>query len=291
MASTISHAAAGSARAPMVDCHVHCFDGRASKRYPYHARAPYRPEAAATPETALACMEAAGVEHGVFVHPEVYQEDHRYYDHCLDVANAGRKSPRWKGTCHLFADRPGWKDELARLAKRGNLVAFRVHAYAPERLPPFGAGLHALWKAGADLGLVAQIHFEPHYAGGFAPLIEEFGKTPVLIDNLGRPNLATTEEFQTVLRWARFPHVHMKLSGLPNPDEYPFRPVQPFVDQILGAFGPERVVWGGAFGGPNPTPQTYAAGLQAIRVHFAHLDAAAQAAILGGNATRLFGFT
>ena len=285
MASKITSAAA----APVVDCHLHCFDGRASKRFPYHARAPYRPEPALTPELALACMDGANVEFGVFVHPETYQEDHRYFEHCLEVANA--KKLRWKGTCHLFADRPGWKEELTRLSKKlpHTLAAFRVHAYAPERLPPFGAGLRALWKAGADLGLVAQIHFEPHYAAGFAPLIEEFSKTPVLIDNLGRPLLATTEEFQAVLRWARFPHVHMKLSGLPNPDEYPFRPVRPFIDQILAAFGPERLVWGGAFGA-HATPASYAAARDTIRAHFSHLDAPAQAAILGGTAKRLFGF-
>jgi predicted TIM-barrel fold metal-dependent hydrolase len=283
MASKISAAAA----APVVDCHIHCFDGRASQRFPYHPHAPYRPEKAVTPEQALACMDGANVDFGIFVHPETYQEDHRYFEHCLEVGNA--KKRRWKGTCLLFADRPGWKDELGRLHKQGNLAAFRVHAYVPERLPPFGAPLRALWKAGADLGLVAQIHFEPHYAAGFAPLIEEFSKTPVVIDNLGRPLLATTEEYQAVLRWARHPHVHMKLSGLPNPDEYPFRPVQPFIDQILAAFGPERVIWGGAFGGTAITPASYAAGRDAIRAHFAHLAPAAQAAILGGTAARLFG--
>jgi L-fuconolactonase len=111
----------------------------------------------------------------------------------------------------------------------------------------------------------------------------------VLIDNLGRPLLATTDEFAAVLRWARFPNVHMKLSGLPNPDEYPFRPVRPFIDQILAAFGPDRVVWGGAFA-PGATAQSYAASRDAIRAHFSHLDAGAQAAILGGTAARLFGF-
>ena len=286
MAAKIAEASAKSST-PIVDCHIHCFDGRASTRFPYSAHAPYRPEKALPPEQALACMDGANVDFGVFVHPETYQEDHRWFDHCLDVANA--KKLRWKGTCLLFAERPGWKDELSRLAKRGNLAAFRVHAYVPERLPPFGPGLRALWKAGADLGLMAQIHFEPHYAAGFAPLIEEFGKTPVIIDNLGRPLLATTEEWKAVLAWAKFPHVYMKLSALPNPDEYPFRPVQPFVDQILAAFGPERVIWGGAFGASS-TPASYAAGREAIRSHFAHLPATTQAAILGGTAARLFGF-
>jgi predicted TIM-barrel fold metal-dependent hydrolase len=289
MAAKIAEASSTLSPSPIVDCHIHCFDGSASTRFPYHAHAPYRPEKALPPEQALACMNGAKVDFGVFVHPETYQEDHRWFDHCLDVANANAKKPRWKGTCLLFADRPGWKDELGRLHKRGNLSAFRVHAYAPERLPPFGPQLRALWKAGVDLGLIAQIHFEPHYAAGFTPLIEEFAKTPVVIDNLGRPLMATAEEWKTVLGWARFPNVIIKLSALPNPDEYPFRPVKPFIDQILAAFGPARVIWGGTFG-YGATPASYAAGREAIRSHFADLPATAQAAILGGTAARLFGF-
>lgn len=276
----------GTAAPPIVDCHVHCFDGAKSAQFPFHARAPYHPEPRLPPEQLLLCMAGAGVDHGVVVHPEPYQEDHRYFEHCLAVG--GNKV---KGTCHFFADRPGWQQALPALAKLlgPQLAAFRVHAYAPERLPPFGAPLRALWKAGADLGLIAQIHFEPHYAPGFAPLIEEFGKTPVLIDNLGRPMFATPEEYALVLRWAKLPHVYMKLSALPSPSEYPFRDVQPIVRQLVDAFGPERLVWGGTFGAPA-TPESYRAGREAIRQHLAYLPATAQAAILGGTATHLFGF-
>src|SRR5688572_7133789 len=81
-------AAAGSQnqrRVPVVDTHLHCFAGTDDKRFPYHARAPYRPEAAATPEHLLHCMEGAGVDYAVVVHPEPYQDDHRYLEHCLQV--------------------------------------------------------------------------------------------------------------------------------------------------------------------------------------------------------------
>ena len=198
-----------------------------------------------------------------------------------------------KGTCLFFADRPAWKTELPALVKRaggGAVVALRVHAYAPERLPPFGKPeLKAMWKQAADLGLVMQIHFEPHYAAGFEPLIRAFPKTPVLIDNLGRPFQATPEEYARVLRWSRLPNVHMKLSGFPNPAEYPFRDVRPTLKQIITSFGPDRLVWGGTFG-VGATADSYKAGRAAITAHLADLPAADQAKILGGTAARLFHF-
>jgi hypothetical protein len=60
---------AGPKAAPVIDTHLHCFAGTKDARFPYHARAPYRPEPAATPEHLLKCMEGAGVSHAIVVHP------------------------------------------------------------------------------------------------------------------------------------------------------------------------------------------------------------------------------
>src|SRR5690349_12657289 len=84
---------------PVIDTHLHCFAGAKDSRFPYHPHAPYRPESAATPEHLLKCMEGAGVSHAIVVHPEPYQDDHRYLEYCLQV---GKK--RLKGTCLVFAD-------------------------------------------------------------------------------------------------------------------------------------------------------------------------------------------
>ena len=51
---------------------------------------------------------------------------------------------------------------MRELAKKVPLVAARVHAYNPDRLPPFGKPeLRDLWKLAGDLGLAVQLHFEP----------------------------------------------------------------------------------------------------------------------------------
>src|SRR4051812_23904345 len=85
---------------PVVDTHIHCFAGTADKQFPYHPKGPYQPPAAATPEQLLKCMDGAGVDFAIIVHPEPYQDDHRYLEHCLTVGKG-----RLKGTCLFFADR------------------------------------------------------------------------------------------------------------------------------------------------------------------------------------------
>src|SRR5262245_52741786 len=81
-------------RPPVVDTHVHCFAGKDDARFPYHPRAPYRPDAPATPQHLLQCMNEAGVDFAIIVHPEPYQDDHRYLEYCFDVGKS-----RFKGTC------------------------------------------------------------------------------------------------------------------------------------------------------------------------------------------------
>lgn len=213
LAAATLRAESTTMRTPVIDTHVHCFAGPDDARFPYHPACPYQPRKAAPPERLLDLMDAAGVDGAVIVHPEPYHDDHRYLEHCLDVGRG-----RLKGTCLFFAEDPDATKRLADLVRRrpGQIVALRVHAYAPERLPPLGKPkLRTLWKAAADLGLALQVHFEPRYAPPLEPLVKEFKDTTVLIDHLGRPFQGTPEEHAAVIRWSDHPNVAMKLSALP----------------------------------------------------------------------------
>ncbi|HYE73635.1 MAG TPA: hypothetical protein VEF04_09895, partial [Blastocatellia bacterium] len=85
MAVSSSGKAAQKNTEPVVDTHLHCFAGIKDERFPYHLNAPYRPAEAATPERLLQCMDGAGVNYAIVVHPEPYQDDHRYLEYCLSV--------------------------------------------------------------------------------------------------------------------------------------------------------------------------------------------------------------
>jgi predicted TIM-barrel fold metal-dependent hydrolase len=278
-------AAGAPARTPRIDTHLHCFAGANDPRFPYHERAPYRPEAAATPEHLLECMRGAGVDDAVVVHPEPYQDDHRYLEHCLRVGRG-----KLKGTLLLFADREGSLEKFKDLARRLDVVTARVHAYAPDRLPPFGRPeLRRLWQLAGEHGLAVQIHFEPRYAPGFEPLIREFADTRVIIDHMGRPFQGSPDEHAVVMRWARFNNTVMKLSSIPQIGEYPHRDIQPVIRQLTNAWGAERMIYGGGYNA-EATGESYARAFERARSYLAHLSEADQAQILGGTAARLFGF-
>ena len=282
-----SAARADAPKVPVVDTHLHCFAGKeGAAKFPYHADAPYRPDEAATPEHLLACMDAAGVGFAVVVHPEPYQDDHAYLEHCLAV---GKK--RLKGTCLLFADRPDAPTRLAELAKKVPLVAARVHAYNPDRLPPFGKPeLRALWKAACELGLAVQLHFEPRYAAGFEPLVKEFKAVRVFVDHLGRPFQGTPKEYDRVVAWADFPNVVMKLSSVPAERVYPHRAPEAVVKQLTAAFGADRLMYGGGYDA-KATGATYRKERERVAGLLAHLSAADRAKVLGGTAAKVMGFT
>jgi predicted TIM-barrel fold metal-dependent hydrolase len=277
--------AATADRVPVVDTHLHCFAGAKDPRFPYHADAPYRPPDAATPEHLLAVMAAAGVDHAVVVHPEPYQDDHRYLEHCLAVGKG-----KLKGTCLVFAGRPDTGKRMRELAKALPLVAARVHAYNPDRLPPFGKPeLRDLWKLAGDLGLAVQLHFEPRYAPGFEPYLKEFKTVRVLIDHLGRPFQGTPKEHAVVVGWAKYPNAVMKLSAVPDRLAYPHRDPAPVVKLLAEAFGADRLVYGGGYGA-KATGESYRKERERVAGLLAHLPAADVAKALGGTAAKLFGF-
>lgn len=273
------------ANSPKIDTHLHCFAGTESQKFPYHANAPYRPTALATPEHLLSCMDAAGVDYAVVVHPEPYQDDHRYLKHCID-----RGRGRLKGTILLFSDRPGSLEKMPELCKQMDVIAVRVHAYAPDRLPPFGSKeLRRLWKMATDLNLAVQLHFEPRYADGFESLIKEFSETTVFIDHMGRPFQGTPREHARVIKWSRFPNTIMKLSSIPTTRQYPHRDIQPTIRKLTNAFGAERMMYGGGFGAAA-TGESYKQAFSRARSLLSHLSEKEQNQILGGTAKKVLRF-
>ena len=272
-------------RVPVVDTHLHCFAGKDDVQFPYHPDGPYQPAEAATPDHLLRCMADAGVDYAVVVHPEPYQDDHRYLEHCLAVGRG-----KLKGTCLFFAGRPDTERRMRDLAKRVPLVAARVHAYNPDRLPPFGKPeLRHLWKLAGDLGLAVQLHFEPRYAPGFEPYIKDFPSVRVLVDHLGRPFQGTPREHAAVVAWSKYDNVVMKLSSVPDRRTYPHRDPAGVVKQLADTYGADRLMYGGGYSSTS-TGATYRAERERVAGFLAHLPAADRTKVLGGTAAKLFGF-
>jgi predicted TIM-barrel fold metal-dependent hydrolase len=283
LAATTQLSAATFLKPPIIDTHIHCFAGTKDERFPYHANAPYKPEEPATPEKLLADMNRCGVDGVVIVHPEPYQDDHRYLEHCLAIGGK-----RFKGTALVFADQPKSVAQLPDLAKKLPIVAVRIHAYAPERLPPFDKPeLKQLWKMAGELGLAVQLHLEPRYAPRFTPLIKEFKDVPVIIDHLGRPLQGTAEEHSVVVKWSDFANCVMKISSLPTTRMYPHRDLKPIVKQLVTAYGADRLICGG---GVYDKPAREASVFSHLSEYLGEMNADDTNKIFGLNAKRLFKF-
>jgi predicted TIM-barrel fold metal-dependent hydrolase len=283
----LSAMAAGGLRAAAapgdVETHVHLFD---PGRFPYAPDAPYRPPAY-TLEDHTKLAEAAGLAHAVIVHPEPYQDDHRY----LEYSFAHEPRPAYfKGTClfdPLREDTPRRMRELAaRWPKR--IVALRIHAVSatPESGGPIrnrdlkDPRMLACWRAVASLGMAVQMHFIPAQASNIRALAAKFPATTVILDHMGRPGGGTEKEYEEVLRLAELPRVILKYSSWAAYSG----DLAKLTRRLYGVFGPERMIWGTL----GNTPAEYRKQSARFEELLAFAPEAARAGIRGGNARRLF---
>src|SRR5438477_7304383 len=111
----------------LVDTHVHLFD---PSKFPYHPQATYKPPAAPL-EAYLRVVKEAAIDHTIIVHPEPYQDDHRYLEYCFEH----EPSPGFfKGTCLFDPISPDTPARMQALVKKwpDRIVALRIH----ENLAP-----------------------------------------------------------------------------------------------------------------------------------------------------------
>jgi predicted TIM-barrel fold metal-dependent hydrolase len=286
---------AGGAGGPYsIDTHIHLFD---PARFPYHAKATYKAPPAPLEEY-LAFAKEASLAHAVIVHPEPYQDDHRY----LEYAFAHEGTPGFfKGTCLFDPIDPRTPARMREIVARnkGRIVALRIHAMNAPGKPPVRSGpikdrdlrdpaMRVTWKQAADLGLAAQIHFLPHHAPEIGKLASEFPTVSVILDHLGRFGLGSSQAAEQVIALGRQRNVIMKFSSPRHSSKqpYPHADVKPFVKRCYEAFGAERIIWGSL----GHTVADYRRNEELLAFHFDYASAYERAKIRGLNAKRLFRF-
>ncbi len=281
-----------AARDPLIDTHIHLFDPH---RFPYHANATYRPPAAPLEPYAKFVREA-GIGHVILVHPEPYQDDHRYLEYCFEHEPS---RGFFKGTCLFDPTDPQTPARLESLVRRlaGRIVALRIHAM-DKRTESSGPirnrdlrdpAMRAAWRKAADLGLAIQMHFIPYFAPWIGELAAQFRDVPVILDHLGRAGQGSPAEYDEVLKLAKYPRVYMKYSGVrySSQQEYPYADAKPIVRRACEAFGAGRMLWGGL----GHSMEEFRQASALFDRMFDYASDADRAKIRGGNAQRLFRFT
>jgi predicted TIM-barrel fold metal-dependent hydrolase len=279
----------------LVDTHVHLFD---PARVPYHPSGTYQPPPAPL-ETYLKFVAEAKIDHTIIVHPEPYQDDHRYLEYCFEHEPS---RGFFKGTCLFDAVAPETPARMQALAKKlpNRIVALRIHEVSAAPEPPSTSGpiknrdmrspaMKETWKTAQSLGMAIQMHFVPRFAPQIRTLAGLFRDTPVILDHLGRPAEGTPAEYDQVLELAKLPRVYMKYSavGSSSKQQYPFADVKPTIRRIYDAFGADRIIWGG-LGMDLPAFDKEAALLDLM---FDYASESDRAKIRGLNAMKLFRFS
>ncbi|MBF9073136.1 amidohydrolase family protein [Streptacidiphilus sp. NEAU-YB345] len=162
----------------------------------------------------------------------------------------------------------------------------------PEWLlrPDVQRGLRAVATAGLAYDLVILPTQLPAATRAAAALPE----LTFVLDHLGKPPIAAAalEPWASHLRaFAALPNTVAKLSGLPTEADWhswTTDDLRPFADTALTAFGPTRLLFGSDW--PVSTlAADYARVLTTTRELIATLSPSEQAAVLGGNAERVYG--
>jgi len=232
---------------------------------------------------------AAGVDAVVSVQARQSVEE---TDWLLDLATQNPSIAGVVGWVPLVS--PTVAADLAQFAAHPKLVGVR-HVLQDEPDPRFM--LRADFQAGLQAMLAYNLTYDILITHRHLPqTIELVDRNPAqrfVVDHMAKPAIGqgTVEPWASGMReLARRPHVCCKLSGMVTEIGRPhwtIADLRPFVEVVLEAFGPQRVL----FGSDWPVCLVacgYARWMEIVQELIAPLSSAERAAILGDNARRVY---
>jgi predicted TIM-barrel fold metal-dependent hydrolase len=231
----------------IVDTHAHIYT-EDETRYPMIPEPLRPPSGAGTVDHLRNEMAASGVTHVVMIQTTTaYGWDNRF------LADTTRDAPlHWTGVCTLDPLDPGSPTHLHTLVREYRVRGLRSYAAGTDPPTLLHSGVEGLWEAAREAGIAVNALVRLPHAGELARMLERFPDLPVVLDHCFYP---TAEDgpasplVRAVCELARFPNLHAKLTFLPTGSRigYPCADMHATARAILGAFGPERCVWGSDF--------------------------------------------
>jgi L-fuconolactonase len=155
--------------------------------------------------------------------------------------------------------------------------------------PKFIKGVNSL----ADYGFTYDLLIYHHQLD---EALEFAGKTPnvkIVLDHIAKPAIKTGQKTHWELKLAAlstFKNIHCKLSGMvteANWTEWKYEQLEPFVDEVFEAFGPDRVMYGSDW----PVcllAGDYAAQFSVVKTYISRLTESEKRNVLGENAKRFY---
>jgi L-fuconolactonase len=265
----------------IVDAHAHVW-----KHDPAFPWATPRPPAAdATPEMLLALMEKHGVARTVLVQVIHYRWDNRF------VAAAVRAYPRhFAAVARVNPEDPAAPEHLARLVEVDGFRGVRLSPAADASgdwirgplMPPLFARCQAL-------RVPMTILTTPGRLADVGALAARFPELTIVIDHMADTPVGDPAALAPLLGLARYARVLVKISHAPwlSAEPYPHRDTHTQIQRLHAAFGASRLLW--ATDWPLVEDHGGYANALGLVEELAFLSEDDRRAILGGNATRIWG--
>ena len=150
-------------------------------------------------------------------------------------------------------------------------------------------GLTAVQQAGLAYDLLTR----PRELPAALTTVARFPNLRFVIDHISKPEIGTgeIEHWQSLMQsFAEQRHVYCKLSGMVTEadwDNWVAADLKPYVDTVIEVFGSDRLLFGSDWP-VSLLAASYVQVKQALLANIAHLDATAQAKIMGGNALQIY---
>jgi predicted TIM-barrel fold metal-dependent hydrolase len=273
-----------------VDSHVHVWL-EDSAEYPWDRSVPNLPTFSAPLDSLLEAMDGAGVDKAVLIQHSLHGYDNRY------VLDCARQYP--DRFCTVIKVNPlarNAPEQLRQLAETHNVQGLRLHAAAnPDSTWLSSAETYPLWEMAGRLGIVIGILLDPRQLGQAHEIINRFPQVSVIIDHMGRVNVAEPpdgQRFQQLLDLAQLPNVYVKVSGFYalSKQNYPYPDTVPLVQALWQRYGRERLMWATDFPYLIHAGETYAQDKTVLRHQLPALDQDDMAWLMGKTALCLFHF-
>ncbi|PPK85901.1 L-fuconolactonase [Neolewinella xylanilytica] len=189
---------------------------------------------------------------------------------------------------------PGVKEQLERYDDADLLVGMRhvVQAEPPGFMdrPDFRRGISAL----REFGLTYDILIYHHQLAESIRLVAAYPDQPFVLDHLAKPVIAGQPDREwrnQIESLAGHEQVYCKLSGMVtevHDRNWTPQLLQPYIEVVLEAFGPERVMYGSDWPVCLVAAE-YSAQLRALEFACAALSESEKHAIFGKNAAGFYG--
>lgn len=234
----------------------------------------------------LGTLTDAGVAQMVIVQAAgAYGGDNRYV---LDMAARYPESVR--AVIVVDPGAPGAAAAITELGEHGGVSGVRCMAVRPGATWVGTTRTDEAFESAADASLTMVLTVFPAHLPSLWPVMERFSDVPVVLDHCAFPTMAgAIMEADSPLRsLVDLPQVTVKVTSHNLAPLAATGGARPFVEQLVGWFGPHRVLWGSDY--PQTAHASYAGLVDLAIEAFADLAPGDVAAVFGGNTRRLFAF-